>query len=129
MPSPPRCYRRGLLAIIGKGDRGEAVKRAIVANGAVYFTAPAGCAASLSACVESVEVVAYEDLGTESIKRLTVNDLPLVVAIDCRGNDIYDAGPEGLSVRKLIERRLKHRLHPRGRFRVRVSWNGIPRAS
>jgi fumarate hydratase subunit beta len=90
----PALLSQGLLAIIGKGDRGEAVKRSIVENGAVYFTAPAGCAAILSQCVQSVEVVAYEDLGTESIKRLTVKDLPLVVAIDCQGNDIYELGPE-----------------------------------
>jgi fumarate hydratase subunit beta len=90
----PALLSRGLLAIIGKGDRGEEVKQAIVTNGAVYFTAPAGCAAVLSACVESAEVVAYADLGTESIKRLTVKDLPLVVAIDSRGNDIYTLGPQ-----------------------------------
>ena len=90
----PALLSLGLLAIIGKGDRGEAVRKAIVENGAVYFTAPAGCAAVLSACVESVEVVAYEDLGTESIKRLTVTDLPLVVAMDSQGNDIYTLGPK-----------------------------------
>jgi fumarate hydratase subunit beta len=90
----PVLLSRGLRAIIGKGDRGEEVKRAIAENGAVYFTAPAGCAAYLSSCVESVEVVAYEDLGTESIKRLTVRDLPLVVAIDSWGNDIYELGPK-----------------------------------
>ncbi|MBE0601218.1 MAG: fumarate hydratase C-terminal domain-containing protein [Firmicutes bacterium] len=90
----PALLEKGLLAIIGKGDRGEAVKQAIVQNHAVYFTAPAGCAAVLSACIEHVEVVAYEDLGTESIKRLTVRDLPLMVAIDCQGNDIYELGPK-----------------------------------
>ena len=84
-PFTPALLRQGLKAIIGKGDRGDAVKRAITEYGAVYFTAPAGCAAYLSACVETVEVVAYEDLGTESIKRLTVCDLPLMVAIDSRG--------------------------------------------
>lgn len=89
----PMLLGRGLRAIIGKGDRGEGVRQAIVENGAVYFTAPAGCAAYLSACIESVEVVAYEELGTESIKRLIVKDLPLVVAIDSRGNDIYEIGP------------------------------------
>ena len=69
------------------------MKEAIVRNKTVYFTAPAGCAAYLSACVERVDVVAYEDLGTESIKRLTVRDLPLMVAIDCQGHDIYELGP------------------------------------
>lgn len=90
----PALLEKGLLAIIGKGDRGEAVKQAILRHKAVYFTAPAGCAAYLSACVEHVEVVAYDDLGTESIKRLTVRDLPLMVAIDCRGDDIYELGPK-----------------------------------
>ena len=90
----PALLGRGLKAMIGKGDRGEAVKKAIVENTAVYFSAPAGCAAVLSACVESVETVAHEDLGTESIKRLTVKNLPLVVAIDSKGNDIYQLGPE-----------------------------------
>jgi fumarate hydratase subunit beta len=93
-PFTPALLKRGLLAIIGKGDRGEAVKQAFVQRQAVYFTAPAGCAAYLAACIESVEVVAYEDLGTESVKRLTVRDLPLMVAIDCRGNDIYELGPK-----------------------------------
>ena len=93
-PYTPALLQRGLRAIIGKGDRGTDVKRAIQENGAVYFSAPAGCAAVQSACIESVEVVAYEDLGTESIKRLTVRDLPLMVAIDCNGNDIYELGPK-----------------------------------
>ena len=90
----PALLDRGLAAIIGKGDRGDSVKRAIVKNGAVYFTAPAGCAAYLAGCIEHIEVVAYEDLGTESVKRLTVRDLPLVVAIDSRGGDIYETGPQ-----------------------------------
>ncbi len=89
----PALLAQGLLAIIGKGDRGEDVKQAIVSHGVVYFTAPAGCAAYLASCIDSVTVVAYEDLGTESIKRLTVHDLPLMVAIDCQGNDIYEQGP------------------------------------
>lgn len=90
----PALLEEGLTAIIGKGDRGDAVKQAIVEHGAVYFSAPAGCAAYLSACIEKIEVVAYEDLGTESVKRLTVKDLPLTVAIDAQGNDIYTLGPK-----------------------------------
>ena len=89
----PALLAQGLAAIIGKGDRGDAVKRALAAHGAVYFTAPAGCAAYLSSCIERIEVVAYADLGTESIKRLTVKDMPLTVAIDAQGNDIYNFGP------------------------------------
>ena len=90
----PALLAYGLAAMIGKGDRGPAVQQAIVDHQAVYLTAPAGCAAYLSACVENVEVVAYADLGTESIKRLTVKDLPLMVAIDSQGNDIYERGPK-----------------------------------
>ena len=90
----PALLRQGLQAIIGKGDRGSEVRHAIMETGAVYFTAPAGCAAYLSQCIESIEVVAYADLGTESIKRLIVKDLPLTVAIDCNGNDIYELGPK-----------------------------------
>ena len=90
----PALLAQGLLAMIGKGDRGSAVREAITECGAVYFSAPAGCAAYLSSCIENIEVVAYEDLGTESIKRLTVRDLPLMVAIDCEGNDIYELGPQ-----------------------------------
>ena len=90
----PALLQQGLRAMIGKGDRAALVTDAIQENGAVYFTAPAGCAAYLSRCIRRVEVVAYEDLGTESIKRLTVEDLPLMVAIDSNGNDIYQLGPE-----------------------------------
>ena len=95
----PALLKQGLTAIIGKGDRGEAVKQALIEQKAVYFSAPAGCAAYLSSCIESIVVVAYEDLGTESIKRLTVRDLPLVVAIDAEGNDIYELGPKDYLLR------------------------------
>ena len=91
-PYTPALLHYGLAAIIGKGGRGQAVKEALVKNGAVYFVAIAGCAAYMAACVQAVEVVAYDDLGTESIKRLTVKDLPLTVAIDTLGNDFYTEG-------------------------------------
>ena len=67
---------------------------ALVRHGAVYFAAIAGCAAYMAACVQSVEVVAYDDLGTESIKRLLVRDLPLTVAIDTYGHDFYREGQQ-----------------------------------
>ena len=85
----PRLLRYGLRAMIGKGDRGEEVRQAIRETGAVYFAAVGGCAALMNACVERCDVVAYDDLGTESIKRLVVRELPLTVAIDARGNDAY----------------------------------------
>ncbi len=88
----PQLLHYGLAAVIGKGERGEAVRQAFAACGAVYFAAVAGCAAYMAACVTHVEVVAYDDLGTESIKRLTVQNLPLTVAIDTLGGDFYRLG-------------------------------------
>ncbi|NLI23072.1 MAG: TRZ/ATZ family protein [Clostridiales bacterium] len=90
----PDLLRYGLAAIIGKGERGEAVRRALMETGAVYFAAIAGCAAYMADCVLEMEVVAYHDLGTESIKRLVVRDLPLTVAVDTLGNDFYVDGQQ-----------------------------------
>ena len=90
----PRLLRYGVNAMIGKGERGEAVRAAIMETGAVYFAAIGGCAAYMAACVEALEVVAYDDLGTESTKRLTVRDLPLTVALDAQGGDAYAMGAE-----------------------------------
>ena len=91
-PYTPQLLAYGLSAIIGKGERGPEVKAALKEHGAVYFVAVAGCAAYMSACVENVEVVAYDDLGTESVKCLTVRNLPLTVAIDAQGHDFYTEG-------------------------------------
>ena len=88
----PGLLHYGLRAMIGKGDRGPGVRQAMEETGAVYFTAVGGCAATMAVCVESVEVVAYEDLGTESLKRLVVKDLPLTVAMDCVGGNAYEDG-------------------------------------
>ncbi len=88
----PALLRYGMAAMIGKGDRNQAVKDAIRECGAVYFAAVGGCAAYMAACVTDCQVVAYEDLGTESIKRLTVKELPLTVAIDPLGQDFYELG-------------------------------------
>lgn len=92
-PYTPAMLVYGVRAVIGKGERSEATRRAFVQNGAVYFAAVAGCAAAMAACVQSVDVVAYDDLGTESVKRLTVRDLPLTVALDTQGGDFYVDGP------------------------------------
>ena len=91
----PELLHHGLNAMIGKGERSEAVKQAIRQCGAVYFAAVGGCAAYMAACVSACEVVAYEDLGTESIKRLTVENLPLTVAVDALGDDFYLAAKGG----------------------------------
>ena len=89
-PYTPQLLLYGLRAIIGKGDRSESVRQAFRETRTVYFAAVGGCAAQMAACVESCEVVAYDDLGTESIKRLVVRDMPLTVAIDAQGNDAYE---------------------------------------
>lgn len=91
-PYTPALLRYGVTALIGKGDRGQPVKDALAETGSVYFAAIGGCAAYLAACIQQLDVVAYDDLGTESIKRLVVKDMPLTVAIDCLGNDAYTQG-------------------------------------
>jgi fumarate hydratase subunit beta len=85
----PQLLRYGVNALIGKGERSQAVKEAIQEHAAVYFAAAGGCAAYMAGCVTGCQVCAYDDLGTESIKRLTVKDLPLTVAVDGSGNDFY----------------------------------------
>ena len=88
----PAMLAYGVNALIGKGGRSEAVRLALKETGSVYFAAIGGCAAYMAACIEQLDVVAYDDLGTESIKRLVVRDLPLTVAIDAEGNDAYAMG-------------------------------------
>jgi len=88
----PQLLGYGVNALIGKGGRNEAVCKALMEYGAVYFAAIGGCAAYMSACIEKCDVVAYDDLGTESIKRLVVKDLPLTVACDAHGGNAYEDG-------------------------------------
>ncbi len=88
-PFAPRLLDLGLRAMIGKGDRSDAVVEAITRNGAVYFAAVGGAGALIARCITSSQVIAFEDLGCESVKRMEVRDLPLTVAIDARGNDLY----------------------------------------
>ena len=76
--------------MIGKGKRTQAVKDAIVRNEAVYFAAVGGAGALLSQKIVASEVVAYDDLGTEAIRKLEVKDFPVIVVIDCKGNDLYE---------------------------------------
>jgi fumarate hydratase subunit beta len=90
----PRLLRLGLLGMIGKGQRTEEVRQAIRDTGAVYFGATGGAGARIAICVESAEVVAYEDLGTEAVRRLVVRDLPAVVLVDATGEDLYRIGRE-----------------------------------
>lgn len=86
----PTLLDMGLLGMIGKGKRTPEVHEAIRRNGAVYFAAIGGAGALLSKCIKNSEILAYEDLGTEAIRKLTVEDFPCIVAIDPEGNDIYN---------------------------------------
>ena len=85
----PLLLKQGLAGMIGKGKRSEDVQRAIKERGAVYFAAVGGAGALLSKCIKSAEVIAYEDLGTEAIHKLYVEDFPAIVVIDCKGNSLY----------------------------------------
>ena len=86
----PKLLDKGLIGMIGKGKRTEEVKEAIVRNKAVYFAAIGGAGALLSKCIKKSEVIAYDDLGTESIRKLEVENLPVIVVIDCEGNNLYE---------------------------------------
>lgn len=86
----PALLDLGLKGMIGKGKRSQAVKDAIVRNGAVYFAAVGGAGALLSRSILASEVIAYDDLGTEAIRRLEVKDFPVIVVMDCEGNDLYE---------------------------------------
>ena len=90
----PSLLDLGLKGMIGKGKRSEAVKDAIVRNGAVYFAAVGGAGALLSKSITSSEVIAYDDLGTEAIRRLEVQNFPVIVVIDSKGNNLYETAIE-----------------------------------
>ena len=85
----PRLLDMGLTGMIGKGKRQPKVKEAIVRNNAVYFAAVGGAGALLSQRILKSDVVAYDDLGTEAIRRLEVENFPVIVVIDSEGNDLY----------------------------------------
>ncbi len=87
----PHLMDLGLAGMIGKGKRSQAVMDAIVRNGAVYFAAVGGAGALLSKSIIASEVVAYDDLGTEAIRRLEVKDFPVIVVIDKDGNNLYES--------------------------------------
>ena len=86
----PQLLDLGLGAMVGKGKRSQAVIDAIVRHGSVYFAAVGGAGALLSKCITSAEVVAYDDLGTEAIRKLTVENFPAIVVIDSEGNNLYE---------------------------------------
>ncbi|MDE6639628.1 MAG: Fe-S-containing hydro-lyase [Acetatifactor sp.] len=88
----PTLLDLGLKGMIGKGRRNQEVRDAIVRNGAVYFAAVGGAGALLSRAIVSSEVIAYDDLGTEAIRRLEVKDFPVIVVMDAEGNNLYESG-------------------------------------
>lgn len=88
----PTLLRLGQLGMIGKGSRSPEVVAAMRETGAVYFGAIGGAGALLARCVKSAELICYEDLGAEAVRRLEVGDLPLTVVIDCLGQDLYETG-------------------------------------
>ena len=88
----PELISAGLSAMIGKGARSSEVIEAMQTHTAVYFGALGGAGALLSQCVESSKVIAYDDLGTEAIRKLKVKNMPLTVVIDSKGNDLYKKG-------------------------------------
>ena len=86
----PDLLELGQAGMIGKGKRNQEVKDSLVKNGAVYFAAVGGAGALLSKSIIASETIAYEDLGTEAIRKLSVKDFPVIVVIDSKGNDLYE---------------------------------------
>ena len=86
----PALLDLGIKGMIGKGKRRQNVKDSMIKNGAVYFAAVGGAGAILSKCIRESEVIAYDDLGTEAIRKLYVEDFPAIVVIDSEGNDLYE---------------------------------------
>ena len=88
----PRLMDEGLLGMIGKGKRDQEVKDKIVETGAVYFAAIGGAAALIKKTIKSAEIVCYEDLGAEAVRKMYVEDFPVTVINDTHGNDLYKSG-------------------------------------
>lgn len=88
----PRLLERGLRGMIGKGKRSSEVVAAMKQAGAVYFGAIGGAGALLAGCIKAAEIIAFEDLGAEAVRRLTVADFPVVAVIDSSGNNLYETG-------------------------------------
>ena len=89
----PRLLDLGQAIMIGKGARNQAVKDAVVRNGAVYLAALGGAGALMAASVKELEIICWEDLGCEAVRRLEVRDMPLTVILDPHGGDLYQSGP------------------------------------
>ena len=96
----PTLISLGLTGMIGKGKRDDTVIAAMKEHGAVYFGAIGGCGALLGSCIKKAEIIAYEDLGAEAIRRLEVEDLPVTVIIDSYGTNLYTSGREAYLAQK-----------------------------
>jgi fumarate hydratase subunit beta len=90
----PRLLRAGVAGMIGKGERDETVTEAIKETGSCYFCAAGGAGALIATCIRASEIIAFPQLGCESIKRLSVADMPLIVAIDAFGGNLFQMGRE-----------------------------------
>ena len=90
----PLLLKHGLKGMIGKGKRSQAVRDALQHHNAVYFAAVGGAAALIADCIQTVSVLAYDDLGTEAIREMTIANFPVVVANDVHGGDLYELGKE-----------------------------------
>jgi len=91
--TPLLLEKTGLKGMIGKGNRSVAVVESMKKNGCVYFAASGGCGALMAQCIVAAEIVCYPDLGPEAVYRLTIKDLPAIVAIDSNGGNLYEEGP------------------------------------
>ena len=96
----PALLDLGLKGMIGKGKRSENVRQSVMKNGAVYFAAVGGAGALLSKEIVSLEVIAYEDLGTEAIRKLEVRDFPVIVVIDSKGDNLYETAVKAYQMEK-----------------------------
>lgn len=95
----PQLLDMGMGGMIGKGKRTEEVRQAIIRNGAVYFAAVGGAGALLSKCIIESEVIAYDDLGAEAIRKMKVENLPVIVVIDSKGNNLYETAIQKYKVK------------------------------
>ena len=112
----PQLIERGLKVMIGKGERDRKVIDAIRTHTGLYLAAIGGAAALMSLCVEKSEVIAFDDLGTEAVHKLTVRDMPLVVAVDCKGNNLYKRN--GVKMSCYAEKSLKKHYEWQGKIEV-----------
>ena len=94
----PVLLDKGLTGMIGKGKRNEAVISSMKRNTAVYFAAVGGAGALLSQCIKKSEIIAYDDLGTEAVRKLYLENLPVITVIDCQGNNLYETAAEQFRV-------------------------------